>query len=83
MTRHLSNELGEPESFWRIHEIVHSLARSREAKTSEIDLGGDAIRVGRIHPTWDVHPALQVECCWEKGQEMGYVEVEMRLELKR
>jgi hypothetical protein len=32
---HLSNELGEPESFGWIHKIVHNLARSREAKTSE------------------------------------------------
>jgi hypothetical protein len=31
----LSNELGEPELFGQIHEIIHSLACSREAKTSE------------------------------------------------
>ena len=35
LTRRLSNELGEPESFGRIQEIVHSLVRSREENISE------------------------------------------------
>jgi hypothetical protein len=35
LTQRLSNELGEPESLGRIHEIVHNLARSREVKFSE------------------------------------------------
>jgi hypothetical protein len=72
LTRRLSNELGEPESLGRMHEIVHSLARSRDVNSERVKLSW--VVTGYVLPgsRRDDCPTLQVK---KKGRAKGYVKV--------